>query len=104
MIEIIGSGNILPAILFMGIGLFGISIGGILGSIFGGSKTSPGTVSNADLQAEKERQHQILMAKEANELAQLKAVQAEASSKKTLMYVGIGGGVFMMMMLMMMRK
>lgn len=84
------------------IGLFGISLGGIFSSIFGGK----GTLSeqNASKSAEAERKHQLLMAKEATELAKLKAVQAEAQSKKTLLYVGIGGGLFMVMMFMMMRK
>lgn len=102
MIEIIGTGSTLHAILIMGIGLFGISLGGIFSSIFG--KGGSNEQYNANKSAEAERKHQILMAKEATALAKLQAVQAEAQSKKTLMYVGIGGGLFMMMIMMMMRR
>lgn len=102
--EIIGSGGMLQAIIFICVGLFGISLGGIFSTLFGGTKTSSNTKSNADILAQKERDHQILMADKAADLAQKQAVIAEASSKKTMMYVGIGGVGFMMMMMMMMRK
>lgn len=106
MIEIIGTGNIFLMVFLFGIGLFGISIGGIFSSLFGGgSRTSSSADVSAREREKAERDHQLLMAKQATELAAQKAVVAEAQSKKTLMYVGIGGGLFMvMMMMMMMRK
>jgi len=105
MIGIIGpSGGMLPGIL-SGIFLLGIGfLGGlfsVVGSIFGSKKAT--TTAQAE---EKARQHEILMAKQAAELAKQKAVTQAATGKKTMMYVGIGGGAFVlvMMMMMMMRK
>ena len=105
---VIGTQLFPPLILLLGfvfvIGLFGISLGGIFSTLFGGSKTSSSTDSTAARQAEANRQHEILMAKQDLELAKQNAIVAQSSTKKTLMYVGIGGGLFMMMMMTMMRR